>query len=228
MRNTHRSGFTLIELLIVVAIIAILAAIAVPNFLEAQMRAQVSRVKADLRSIITAMEAYQVDNVWIIMDHSDSPEDAAARNFHGTLDLIRWTDFDGVEHGPGRLLTSPVAYMTSVPFDVFNTQAFRRLKAHNFPFEIEQASFFMRGSSRRIYNHGITKGVDPFFSSFVWSSDDYRSQIYYRYLLQSTGPDLVFWNGERTRYYDPTNGTVSPGDIFYIENLGYRGGGGSK
>ncbi len=54
-------GFTLIELLIVVAIIAILAAIAVPNFLEAQTRAKVSRVKADMRSVGTALETYAVD-----------------------------------------------------------------------------------------------------------------------------------------------------------------------
>lgn len=56
------SGFTLIELLIVVAIIGILAAIAVPNFLNAQIRAKVSRVKADQQSYGTAMEAYQIDN----------------------------------------------------------------------------------------------------------------------------------------------------------------------
>ena len=55
-------GFTLIELLIVVAIIAILAAIAVPNFLEAQVRSKVSRVRADMRSIATALEIYCVDN----------------------------------------------------------------------------------------------------------------------------------------------------------------------
>lgn len=55
-------GFTLIELLIVVAIIAILAAIAVPNFLEAQVRAKVSRAKSDLRTIATAMESYGVDH----------------------------------------------------------------------------------------------------------------------------------------------------------------------
>jgi len=57
----NRRSFTLIELLIVVAIIAILAAIAVPNFLEAQTRAKISRVKADLRTFGTALEAYNVD-----------------------------------------------------------------------------------------------------------------------------------------------------------------------
>jgi type II secretory pathway pseudopilin PulG len=47
--------------LIVVAIIAILAAIAVPNFLEAQTRSKVSRAKADMRTIATGIESYFVD-----------------------------------------------------------------------------------------------------------------------------------------------------------------------
>ena len=44
-----------------VRIIAILAAIAVPNFLEAQTRSKVSRIKADMRSLATAIEAYRTD-----------------------------------------------------------------------------------------------------------------------------------------------------------------------
>ena len=55
-------GFTLIELLVVVGIIAILASIAIVNLLHAQVRARVARVKADMRTLTTAIEAYSVDN----------------------------------------------------------------------------------------------------------------------------------------------------------------------
>ncbi len=59
--KTKNTGFTLIELLIVVAIIGILAAIAVPNFLNAQIRAKVSRVEADSRTLATALESYHLE-----------------------------------------------------------------------------------------------------------------------------------------------------------------------
>ncbi|HET6372630.1 MAG TPA: type II secretion system protein GspG [Candidatus Polarisedimenticolia bacterium] len=55
-------GFTLIELLIVVAIIGIIAAIAIPNLLNAIDRGKQKRTMADLRSIGTSIEAYAVDN----------------------------------------------------------------------------------------------------------------------------------------------------------------------
>ncbi len=60
MCRTHR-GFTLIELLIVVAIIGVLAAIAVPNFLQAQTRAKVARAIGDLKSLGNALEMYHTD-----------------------------------------------------------------------------------------------------------------------------------------------------------------------
>lgn len=58
----NESGFTLIELLIVVAIIGIIAAIAIPNLLNAIDRGRQKRTMADIRSVGTATEAYSVDN----------------------------------------------------------------------------------------------------------------------------------------------------------------------
>ncbi len=97
MARTGR-GFTLIELLIVVAIIGILAAIAVPNFLNAQIRAKVARVQADMKALATALETYRLD-----------------RNDYPHIFPPTWMD------ERYRPLTTPVSYMTSIPLDPFNT-----------------------------------------------------------------------------------------------------------
>ena len=60
--NKNRGGFTLVEIMIVVAIIALLAAIAVPNFLRARKRSQATRILEDLRMIDSAIDQYAIEN----------------------------------------------------------------------------------------------------------------------------------------------------------------------
>jgi type II secretion system protein G len=185
----RRKGFTLIELLIVVAIIAILAAIAVPNFLEAQVRAKVSRVKTDLRSIATAIEAYAVDvgdypRNWIAGDQTITPD-----------------------------LTTPVAYLSTKniydPFGVYmerpgdcHIYGYHRivpfLEALKFPFNSPWAP-------------------DGTAVDGVWGNPG-ALRKYGQWLLHSIGPDRVWWlwQGDWVSHdvlYDPTNGTVSFGNI---------------
>lgn len=104
-------GFTLIELLIVVAIIAILAAIAVPNFLEAQVRSKVSRAKADMRSLSTAIETYMVDNNKYFHDAVMLLGNGAKRQTIARRTNAQQHLFNG--------LTTPLAYMNSDPSDPF-------------------------------------------------------------------------------------------------------------
>jgi prepilin-type N-terminal cleavage/methylation domain-containing protein len=61
LNSNRRGGFTLVEIMIVVAIIALLAAIAVPNFLRARMRSQATRVLEDLRMIDSAIDQYAIE-----------------------------------------------------------------------------------------------------------------------------------------------------------------------
>jgi len=59
--NSRRGGFTLVEIMIVVAIIALLAAIAVPGFLRARKRSQASKMLNDLRMIDAAIDQYAIE-----------------------------------------------------------------------------------------------------------------------------------------------------------------------
>jgi prepilin-type N-terminal cleavage/methylation domain-containing protein len=59
--RTKRAGFTLVEIMIVVAIIALLAAIAVPGFLRARKRSQASKILNDLRMIDSAVDQYAIE-----------------------------------------------------------------------------------------------------------------------------------------------------------------------
>jgi prepilin-type N-terminal cleavage/methylation domain-containing protein len=104
-------GFTLIELLIVVAIIGILAAIAVPNFLNAQLRAKIGHVQAEFNACKTAFEMYRLDNGGKLPD---------AWSIGGWY--AAWQRF-----------TTPVAYLATVPIDIFQPkQRDQFVNGHNY------------------------------------------------------------------------------------------------
>ncbi len=124
-------GFTLIELLIVVAIIAILAAIAVPNFLEAQTRSKVSRAKADIRTVVTGLEAYRVDNNKY--PYSDSQVNGLLR------------------------LTTPVQHLTSIPDDSFDVKADQTNLLH--PYYPQY--FFISENQFVRHDWGTNMGITP-------------------------------------------------------------------
>lgn len=109
-----KNGFTLIELLIVVAIIGILAAIAVPNFLNAQIKAKIARVYADQHAISITLEQYYLDWNSYVEDH-DWPTEPLERGFFR--------------------LTSPMSYISALPVDPFPSHLERNYSEQNPYFE---------------------------------------------------------------------------------------------
>ena len=103
MKSHAKRGFTLIELLIVIAIILILIAIALPNFLEAQIRARVTKSLAELRTYQTALESYYLDWRMFPRDHDSA-----------------WPYFQPEQNGFTQL-TTPLQYLKTLPRDPFGT-----------------------------------------------------------------------------------------------------------
>lgn len=175
-RMVDKTAFTLIELLIVVAIIAILAAIAVPNFLEAQVRSKVSRNLSDFRTMATAIESYRVD-------HNRYMAGWPAQTYE---EALNW-------------LTTPVSYLTSIPNDPFRDEQ----RSLGLPYVYDN----LEDTPAEInMKPAIINAFFPFMS---------KNTIWY---LTGVGPDGVYEAASLAnapyKQYDPTNGTVSQGDIW--------------
>lgn len=202
----RKSGFTLIELLIVVAIIAILAAIAVPNFLEAQTRSKVSRVLADHRANRTAVEAYAVD--W-----NKYPR--------GTWGGAPFNDKVGGAPAWGTLpeaITTPIAYVTQIYKDPFS-----KLRGVND--SDEYYAYTSIWTFQLFLELGVSPSPVPGMPGFVYVYG--KGPITWRRIQQYLG-DYYLWSvgpagpnqhpsGSAYDYfiqYDPTNGTISWGRVF--------------
>lgn len=211
-------GFTLIELLIVVAIIAILAAIAVPNFLEAQTRAKVARAKADMRSFATALESYTVDHnkpmTTIVYGKT-----ATSPSPFSDVSIVQQASTANCVSARFKRLTTPIAYVTSVFVDPFRPIGYGLDAAGNINIEYDTYDY--------LSSLDFTPGSGAFDqTSANWRGAGITSGASWR--IVSAGPDKVnfFGGGWATQFptnyfgldYDPTNGTVSIGDIVRVSS----------
>lgn len=179
-------AFTLIELLVVIAIILILIAIALPNFLEAQVRAKITRMTAEHRTLMVSLESYRIDfkrypRNWV--QGVDSPDPANFMSPRG------W--------GLG-VLTTPNQYIKHVPFDLF------RVPYHT--------DYFNWGNNNGLQKNSFlapTTGYKIDLYQLRSYGPDAAPQLC---TIVSTPPEPFPVTMMR---YSPTNGTVSPGDIIY-------------
>ncbi len=198
----RRKGFTLIELLIVVAIIAILAAIAVPNFLEAQTRSKVTRTWSDMRAVNQAFQMYVID--W------QTPPSLGRVGWFALYMEPKDSQTQIVTS-----LTTPVAYMTAIPIDHFNS--LRSKHEHN---RTGSSAMSVIVTTQPYKDLGPGKVMNQ--GRFI----TFGKGTFHHWLLESVGPNLKWWHefGQPwdpfNVFYDPSNGTISDGSLYWADSFG--------
>ncbi len=184
-------GFTLIELLIVIAIILILIAIALPNFLEAQLRAKVTKSKGEIRSLVIAMESYFLD--WKTYP-SESEQDALVQGARPRNEAgLTW-------------LTSPVSYISALPEDPFPGS--RTGGAYGG----EIISYEMGGIETLIQPALLSGSLETWV---IFSRGPDAPDLNDPEDVDSENPHYEVPSDGEINQYSPTNGTRSVGDLFH-------------
>jgi type II secretion system protein G len=187
--KTGSRGFTLIELLIVVAIIGILAAIAIPSFLEAQVRAKVAKVQAEYNTLRTALYAYHID-------YGDWPSDVTDCTDPYPDHSTFWKLTE---------LSTPISYLSTVPYqDPFSST-------------IVTVSCGIPASNHyQYYNWGTSNQVNYLPPGWPGVCIPYRSWFIVNVGPAQIWPGLPLFYGPGIPY-DATNGTVSRGTLWVSE-----------
>ena len=200
---SHRTGakehgFTLIELLIVIAIIAILALIAIPNFLEAQTRAKIARIKADMRSVATAMEAYYVDY-----------------NSYFCYKVTVGLDQGQVLNN----LTTPVMYISTLGADPFGDRTHKGQQRGDM-LEVgmgKVSDYSVASKYPAMYDTWMIESAGPDKKDDTNDTENGGLN-----LLTGQYPWIALDDTDQTAglvlgtVYDPTNGTISRGQIYRV------------
>jgi len=215
-----KKGFTLIELLIVVAIVGILASIAGANYLNAQVRAKLSRNMADLRSIFYSVEEMRLDTGYLPIDVWD----------HQTKEgrIILQEQFHNIGDAPANqrsadmilaVLTSPTPYLSAIPSDPFLSKAKDNTQRG---FEAPLTTYVYADEDPKI------PGDDLFYFAFQHPNEHsccLRSVNLGEYAIIGVGPDGILGNKTvaednklRGLPYDSSNGLMSVGDIYIRES----------
>lgn len=208
-----RKGFTLVEGLVLVGVLGILALVATPVFIDAQVRAKVASVVSEMSAVATALEEYT-------LDHGDYPPGIAPMYYnqvgfppHFAAWLLTLRLVDGTEWvGAGWYLTTPIPYLNSIPLDPWIPSGLSGISG----VELEEGSFLFF----RVWGEGWESA--PQLNVNILDSDYQYINPWY---LQSPGPNTFIWDHDPRVFYDPTNGIVSQGDIVWFQKEGLRGGG---
>jgi prepilin-type N-terminal cleavage/methylation domain-containing protein len=216
-----QAGFTLIELLVVVAVIAILAAIAVPNFLEAQTRSKVSRTYADMAVISAGLKSYAADH------NQYPPHQEAVKEF-----LLKCQDLETVTDTntsmpataePASAQSSGIyGYQGVSEPDALHRTAATLAGGRDLWQLTTPIAYCGRSLPPDTWQYGRDLGFGYVSLADFGTSTTAVALKAARYALISEGPDRRgdFVNPLKGpwMHYDPTNGTVSRGDLLRFGN----------